>query len=627
MDNETSRMREQITQLLSPAKNKGFYCCPLCGSGQGQHQTGALHLCPDKIHVKCFSCSFYGDIFDLVAAQFSLDGVAVFEKTRLLLGQSTPPFPSRRVEKALTPPPDSRAYLARCAAALWAHPEALRYLQARGFSEASLRAFSFGYDETAQQIVIPYGDGYFIRRSIGESKRYFKPPTAEYGPEPLFGGETLAQPGCVFVVESQLCALSIRQAGGRAVALGGTGTGTLLAALAGAGEGLVLALALDNDERGRQTAEKLAAELRQRGQAFVLANPAGGYKDPNEALQREGKRFALRVLQEGDAALAHLSLAAASARQEYQLAHSAAGQTEGFLQALAQAASQPRRSTGFSRFDVALGGGLFPGLYILGALSSLGKTTFALQLADQMAATGQEVLFFSLEMSRHELMAKSLSRLACQNDGSENANTPTARELLSGQRTGDDPALRAALAAYAAFSPQLYFVEGGPDMTVGAVWAAVQRHREQRGCTPVVVLDYLQILAPLDMRATDKQNTDRAVFELKRLSRELDTPVLAISSLNRENYTARLSMSAFKESGAIEYSSDVLLGLQFRLPPGADKLSPEMLEGMKQADPRELELKILKNRNGPAGASLPFDYCPRGNLFAEAGAGEGAKRR
>jgi replicative DNA helicase len=60
---------------------------------------------------------------------------------------------------------------------------------------------------------------------------------------------------------------------------------------------------------------------------------------------------------------------------------------------------------------ILLDDGLYEGLYIVGAMSSLGKTTFVTQIGDQIANNGTDVLIFSLEMSRYELMAKSISRL------------------------------------------------------------------------------------------------------------------------------------------------------------------------------------------------------------------------
>ena len=67
-------------------------------------------------------------------------------------------------------------------------------------------------------------------------------------------------------------------------------------------------------------------------------------------------------------------------------------------------------STGFNNLDKVLDGGLSNSLYVIGAISSLGKTTFVIQIADYVASQGQDVLFFSLEMSIYELIAKSISR-------------------------------------------------------------------------------------------------------------------------------------------------------------------------------------------------------------------------
>lgn len=92
----------------------------------------------------------------------------------------------------------------------------------------------------------------------------------------------------------------------------------------------------------------------------------------------------------------------------------------------------------------------------------------------------------------------------------------------------------------------------------------MEAHIAQTGRVPVVLIDYLQIIAPVDVHFTDKQNTDRVVTALKKLSRAHEATVLAISSFNRENYNTLTSMASFKESGGIDYSADVLLGLQAR---------------------------------------------------------------
>jgi replicative DNA helicase len=89
-------------------------------------------------------------------------------------------------------------------------------------------------------------------------------------------------------------------------------------------------------------------------------------------------------------------------------------------------------------------------------------------------------------------------------------------------------------------------------------------------------------------------------------------PVIAVSSFNRDNYKAEVSMLAFKESGAIEYSSDVLLGLQFK---GA---GPNLNDTeARRKNPRDIQLKVLKNRNGQTGDTIDFTYYSMFNYFKE----------
>ena len=102
-------------------------------------------------------------------------------------------------------------------------------------------------------------------------------------------------------------------------------------------------------------------------------------------------------------------------------------------------------------------------------------------------------------------------------------------------------------------------------------------------------------------------------MELKRISRGFKTPVIGISSFNRDNYNNAVSMQAFKESGAIEYSSDILIRLQLK---GAGDKDFDPTEAKKK-NPREIELVILKNRNGQTGTKIPLEFYPLFNYFTE----------
>lgn len=285
-----------------------------------------------------------------------------------------------------------------------------------------------------------------------------------------------------------------------------------------------------------------------------------------------------------------------------------------FTDKIDEAVSTPAISTGFPELNEALDGGLYEGLYTLGGITSLGKTSLILQIADQIAIQGKDVLFIALEMSRYELIAKSISRLTYQFCNAEKPHIPyehakTARGVLSGDKydsytdKGRELILKAEM-TYSKYADHIYMVEGIGDIGVKEIRQLVSRHKALTGKAPVVIVDYLQILAPYNVKYTDKQNTDKNVLELKRISRDYKTPVICLSSLNRMNYQKEISLEAFKESGAIEYSSDVLLGLQLT----AEKGDSTITEAEMEKNTRDVEIKILKNRNGRTGAKVNFSY-------------------
>lgn len=301
-----------------------------------------------------------------------------------------------------------------------------------------------------------------------------------------------------------------------------------------------------------------------------------------------------------------------------------------FLQEIKRNREGKAISTGFDNLDKIFDGGLYPGLYFVGANSSLGKTTLILQIADFIAGSGRGVLIFSLEMSRSELIAKSLSRMSLLKSLEKYGNqkyAKTTRGVLIGKYNDiESELISQSLREYAEVGQNLYISEGIGDVGIKEITNQIKQYTDIKGIPPVVVIDYIQILSPYDLKMTDKQNVDRNVLELKRLSRDFQIPVIGISSFNRENYKTPVSMASFKESGAIEYSSDVLLGAQYDGWDYQDKekesdrlyrlnhIREEMDRRAKNGEPLKIQLKILKNRNGSRG-SVFFEFFPRFNYF------------
>lgn len=163
--------------------------------------------------------------------------------------------------------------------------------------------------------------------------------------------------------------------------------------------------------------------------------------------------------------------------------------------------------------------------------------------------------------------------------------------------------LASAFDIYKKVAGHIFIYEGMGNVNADTIRTKVNQFVSETGRVPVVIVDYLQIIAPFSAQySTDKQNIDKTVLELKRISRDQGISVIAISSLNRLNYKEVISMSAFKESGGIEYSADVLLGLQLE-GMGEEKFD---VDAAKQKLPREVELKVLKNRNGSVGNTIHF---------------------
>jgi len=307
-------------------------------------------------------------------------------------------------------------------------------------------------------------------------------------------------------------------------------------------------------------------------------------------------------------------------------ATSAAASIQDFIDGIAESVNTPYIPTGFTRLDDIIDGGLYEGLYIMGAITTLGKTSLILQIADNIAADGADILYISLEMARAELIAKSVSRHTLTitlESGGDIRHAKTARGITTGIKyqyysDRERELIKAAVNAYRVYAGNVYIIEGVGDIGVDDIRRAVEKHILFTGKKPVVIVDYLQILAPYNDRATDKQNTDKAVLELKRISRDYKIPMIGISSFNRDHYSAEVKLAAFKESGAIEYGSDVLIGLQLA---GAGESGLDVKAAMDK-DPREIELVILKNRNGKAGDKIPLEYFKLFNYFREADSGE-----
>lgn len=286
--------------------------------------------------------------------------------------------------------------------------------------------------------------------------------------------------------------------------------------------------------------------------------------------------------------------------------------------------------TGFPELDALLGGGLTPNLFVLGAISSLGKSTFLLQMAQNIALE-RPVLYFSLEMSAYRHAEKAVMRqLHLDIKGKKDVPQPDAGLLTDAEKLGQlDPDMKGylvdAVKTFNERTENLYIIdrEGEAEpFTAQRIEQYIHDFYydmpEEQHMMPVVIVDYLQLLRSQNPNysGTERQLVDESIAKLWHIAHfagHVGTPVIVISSINRDSYAKPISFSAFKESGSIEFSADIVLGMQYRNVGQPDfDFHTEVAK-----DARELELVLLKNRYGPGQVSCYFNFEPAYSNFEE----------
>jgi replicative DNA helicase len=247
--------------------------------------------------------------------------------------------------------------------------------------------------------------------------------------------------------------------------------------------------------------------------------------------------------------------------------------------------------TGFEGLDNILSGLQKSDLIIIGARPSLGKTTLALDMARNAAMKHKlPVGIFSLEMSREQIV----DRLIAAESG-----VPLWK-LRTGRITNDtDFGLIQSTLDRLSAAP--IFIDDTPSPNILQMRAMARRLQIEHGLS-LLVVDYLQLIAPRGHTDNIVQQVTEISRGLKALARELNIPVLAVSQLSRavdqrDNKMPRLS--DLRESGSIEQDADVVMFLyrkdreRFDLPPEEQNIA---------------QVSIAKHRNGPLGMmNLQFD--------------------
>ncbi len=242
----------------------------------------------------------------------------------------------------------------------------------------------------------------------------------------------------------------------------------------------------------------------------------------------------------------------------------------------------PGISSGFYDLDAMTGGFQRSDLIIIAARPAMGKTSFALNIAANVAKEQNiTVAIFSLEMSREQLAMRLLS---------SDAKIPSNR-LKNGRVTEQE--MEPLMMAMGNLSELPIHIDDTGNLTVMQMRSEVRRlQAEKKGELGLILLDYLQLMEGSD-NSNRVQELSRITRSLKGLAREVNAPIIALSQLSRaveQRTSKRPMLSDLRESGSIEQDADLVMML-YR----DEYYNPDTV------DQGTAEIIIAKHRNGPTG--------------------------
>ena len=612
------------------ARNGG-YICPVCGNGSGRYGTGVRLIKGQTFRYKCFKCGTSGDVINFYAAEHHLSNADAIAQVFKIYGlDSTQKNFVSKVEHVPLKTVEEVAedlqlanIIAEDIAKATENLNETNYFARRGIFQAVANRYGCGFIKgwthskkridknviPSDRVIIPTGAESYVARAVDEDNRL---PKMKAGVSNIFNVEVLKTSNQnVVVVEGEFDALSVIEAGNDAVALGSTTNVDKFLSWLKENEVFPkkpLIIDFDNDDAGKSAEQKLTAGLVKLGiRYFCIPLRVEDCKDQNESLVKFRDEFVSKIKK--------IPQAIEEMKKNLRQSLSDSAKVKKWEFSIANA--HDAIPTGWKNLDEVLEGGLYEGLYVIPGATGTGKTAFALQMAYQIATQGKDVLYISLEMGEEEIYERHISRISYQLYGNT-AQAKTVHSIIQEKKT-----VVAAKEQFEKVGLYLRTVCGVGSIDADDIRKIVEKYKYELDTLPVVFVDYLQILKAHDPHMTDKQAVDYNVLRLKQLSRDFKIPVIALASMNRTSYSDVISMVSIKESGAIEYTSDVCIGLQMTAMEKVVDSSKK--QGQKEKAVRELKTKVkrdmqavmLKQRNGPIGAEIPFEYCAMFNHFAD----------
>lgn len=621
-------------RYLKKSKN-GMYVCPFCLSGTGKNKTGALKLY-DSNTWSCHKCSKSGDVLDLI----QLENNCSFEDALLFgsseLGLQIKPSKIRnvvsnssanraKIDHLKNSNSDYTEYYKICCRRLCDSKEAISYLLSRGISLESAISCGIGFDSNSDpannpggtstsiyptpRIIIPTSKSHYVARSILPDSKYPKlNPSCEKGASSpgIFNSSVLKDSDVVYITEGAFDALSIVEMGRSAIAINSVNNiNKILDFLKENPSGCSFVISFDNDKdentlsTTKSYAENLRVELENLGYKNLIFNISGKFKDPNEALVNDRSNFR-RSLEEAEKKL----------QCDY---------LDDFLLKVKSESYRPCK-TGIDFFDSLLGGGIVrQSLLVLMAAPGVGKTTFAQQVSESLASNGFPILYFNLEMSREQMLAKAISgRLR------KKGIKKTALQILQGYNwsiedekliTEEIKYYRKNIFPYIKYNPEISSCDVEDILKyLNNIGENCKRSEKQ---APAIVFDYLHLIS--SKSKIDAQDLiKKSILGFKNYAKNYDTFVICIVATNRiSNINGRITMESGRDSSNIEYTGDYQLSLNYYEIDNGDVKTTETdkISELQMREWRRMIIRVLKGRFISPGRSATVYFNASNNIF------------
>jgi replicative DNA helicase len=279
-------------------------------------------------------------------------------------------------------------------------------------------------------------------------------------------------------------------------------------------------------------------------------------------------------------------------------------------------------ATGYPEIDIKLNGGFTGGLHCIGAAHGIGTSTWVQQMAMQMSKMGTWVLMFALDMPTQSVVAKTISRQTFLDKKSPSlyyVKTPheitdvncrksyTQEEWETVNNAAEKVAALSAKVRVIGHDTELWTIDNVEKYVLD--WMTVNLIR------PVVIIDYLQLIAPSKSvrRYSDKRIAEYNIARLNALADYYSIPIILVHHLNNISDKTPVTLASFNSVNSLVYTCETVMGMQLK---GVGEAGFDSNKA-KAESPRLVDIKFLKDSYGYTGVNVSYEFNCNYSCFIE----------